>query len=64
MMPRVLAAIVLAAASLWFLPDLFDFLGLSEFRLVGAVCLTVLVLTALETAFHRFTPLETGRKSL
>jgi hypothetical protein len=49
----LLAAFVVAAASVWFSPVLLDLLGLSEFVFVGQVCFAILALSLLEAGYRR-----------
>jgi hypothetical protein len=46
----IVAAFVAAGATVWFSPDLLGLLGLGEFAFVGQLCLTILVLSALDRA--------------
>ena len=49
----ILLAFAAAAGVVWFSPWLLDRIGLGEFVFLGQACGVILILSVLETVFHR-----------
>lgn len=52
----ILLAFAAAGLGVWFSPLLLDRIGLGEFAFLGQTCGVILILSVLETAFHRIAP--------